>query len=161
MYRLPEVAAAIGLAQLEKIDLFVEKRVKMAELYIDVINSNRCEWLKIQEVPKNDYNCYYTFAMRYQKNDIPWCDFRKKYISNGGDGIFAAWSLCYQEDSIPEILSRLKKMHLGNRFNTNLGICPVAETIQKELMQLTTNQKDINEMNIQADALDKTIKYFN
>ena len=35
------------------------------------------------------------------------------------------------------------------------------EKIQKEIMQLTTNQKDIHEMNIQAEALDKTIKYFN
>ena len=33
MYRLPEVAAAMGLAQLEKLNMFVEKREKMANMY--------------------------------------------------------------------------------------------------------------------------------
>ena len=33
---------------------------------------------------------------------------------------------CYQEDSIPDIKNRLKKMDLDNRFNTNDGICPNA-----------------------------------
>ena len=41
----------------------------MAKLYNEVINSNNCEWLKVQEVPKNDINSYYTFAMRYLKKE--------------------------------------------------------------------------------------------
>jgi len=160
MYRLPEVAAAMGLAQLEKIDWFVEKRIKMAEFYSDIISSNSCSWLKPQQVTVGDINSYYTYALRFLHPDVSWTSFRKKHIENGGDGIFAAWALCYQEDSIPAIMERLKSMGLDNRLVINNGICPNAEMIQPTLMQLTTNQKDINEMKVQADAFDKTIRYF-
>ena len=160
MYRLPEVAAAMGLAQLEKLEWFVEKRIQMATMYTDAIQSNKCTWLKPQEVPNGDVNSYYTYSLRYLHSDISWEIFRQKYIENGGDGIFAAWTLCYQEDSIPDIKKRLESMKLTGRLNTKIGICPTAELIQKELMQFTTNQKDEEEMKIQAEALDKTIKYF-
>jgi len=160
MYRLPEVAAAMGLAQLEKLEWFVDKRITMAKMYTDVILSNKCDWLKNQSVSDGDINSYYTYAVRFIHDDISWVTFRNKYIENGGDGIFAAWTLCYQEDSIPDIKNRLEILGLANRINTNRGICPNAELIQKELMQLTTNQKNKEEMEIQADALEKTINYF-
>ena len=160
MYRLPEVAAAIGLAQLEKIDWFVNKRIKMAQMYTDVIQSNGCDWLKPQKTPKEDVNSYYTFAMRNINQEIPWQQFRKKHIENGGDGIFAAWTLLYKEGSVNKIKERLEKMGLSNRFDTKDGLCENAEIIQRDLMQLTTNQKDDQEMKVQAEALDKTIKYF-
>ena len=58
--------------------------------------------------------------------------FSKKNISeNSGDGIFAAWALLYQEDSIPDIRKRLSKMGLNKYFYTDKGICPNAEIIQK------------------------------
>jgi perosamine synthetase len=160
MYRLPEVAAAMGLAQLEKIDWFVEKRIEMAKMYSDVIQSNKCSWLMPQTVPDGDVNSYYTYALRYVHPDVSWDSFRKKHIENGGDGIFAAWALCYQEDSILDVKNRLKKMGLAKRINTKTGTCPNAELIQKELMQFTTNQKDNDEMKIQAEALYNSIKYF-
>ncbi len=160
MYRLPEVAAAMGLAQLEKVDWFVEKRIKMASLYSKVINDNDCSWLIPQQVPEGDVNSYYTYALKFEHPDIKWSEFRKKHISNGGDGIFAAWALCYQEDSIPEIKNRLESIGLKNRLNCNEGICPNAESIQSRLMQLTTNQKNEVEMEKQAEAFYKTIKSF-
>jgi perosamine synthetase len=160
MYRLPEVAAAMGLAQLEKVDWFVELRRKMAQKYRNVIAETNCDWLHPQIVPKNDENCYYTFAMKFNHPKKNWEDFRLEYIKNGGDGIYAAWTLCYLEDSISDIQNRLSKMGLDGRFNSDLGQCPVAEEIQPELMQLTTNQKDETEMDIQANALRKTIISF-
>lgn len=160
MYRMPEVAAAMGIAQLEKLEWFVDKRIKMANMFTDVIKSNNCTWLRPQSVPDGDVNSYYTYALRYLHNDISWEIFRKQYIANGGDGIFAAWALCYNEDSIPDVKIRLESMGLGGRLNTKVGNCPNAELIQKELMQLTTNQKNEEEMIIQADALDKTIRQY-
>ena len=113
-----------------------------------------------QTVPDGDVNSYYTYALRYVHPDVSWDSFRKKHIENGGDGIFAAWALCYQEDSILDVKNRLKKMGLAKRINTKTGTCPNAELIQKELMQFTTNQKDNDEMKIQAEALYNSIKYF-
>ena len=158
MYRLPEVAAALGLAQVEKLNIFVEKRQKMAKLYTEVVQD--CEWLQEQKTPIGDVNSYYTYAIKFLRNDLDWADFRKKYVENGGDGVYAAWALCYQEDSIPEIKNLLKMIGLENRIITDTGICPIAEKIQPQLMQFTTNQKDEEEMKIQVEALEKTIRYF-
>jgi len=160
MYRLPEVAAAMGLAQLEKLDWFVSLRCKMAEKYRKVISDLKCEWLVPQKIQSGDINCYYTFAAKFLHPDISWVDFRHKYVEFGGDGIYAAWALCYMEDSIPEIKQMLERMHLENRFVTNPGLCPIAEKVQQQLMQLTTNQKDETDMDKQAAILHKTISYF-
>lgn len=157
MYRLPEVAAALGLAQLEKLDWFVQKREKMAALYKEAIKG--CDWLKPQGTPEADRNSYYTFACKFLRKDITWEQFRKKHIEYGGDGIYAAWALLYQEDSIPDIKRLLKTMKLEKRFNTETGICPVAEKIQPQLMQFTTNQND-PDMQKQADALHRAVKFF-
>ena len=160
MYRMPEVAAAIGLAQVEKVDYFVNLRVKMAQKYLKVIQDTKCNWIKPQKTPKGDINSSYAFAAILDNKDIGWEEFRLKFIENGGDGFYAAWTLCYKEDSIDEIKSILKSIELDKRFNTNDGICPNAELVQKKIMQFTTNQKDENEMNIQAEALRKTILYY-
>lgn len=160
MYRLPEVAAALGLAQLEKLDWFVAKREQMASMYKEVIAATNCDYLQAQCVPDGDRNTYYTFAVRYLNDDVKWNDFRKKYCENGGDGIYAAWALCYQEDSIPDVQRILKSMQLDDRLDTEAGICPKAESIQPQLMQFTTNQKDEGSMKVQAEALYKTIRFY-
>jgi perosamine synthetase len=160
MYRLPEVAAAVGLAQVEKINWFVNKRIQMGELYKDIIKSNSCDWLVPQKLPKGDIHSYYTFAMKFSHSDITWQDFRKEYIKNRGDGIYASWTLCYLEDSIPNVKEFLNEIGLKNRFFFEKGLCKNAEKVQRQLMQLTTNQKDENEMYKQGEALNKTIKHF-
>lgn len=160
MYRLPEVAAAIGLAQVEKLDWFVKLRRKMAEKYHQVIEDTKCDWIKPQKTPKGDINSSYAFAATLENDEVAWEDFRLKFIEYGGDGFYAAWTLCYLEDSVGEIKDMLKLIGLDGRFNTKLGICPNAESIQKKIMQFTTNQKDENEMRVQADALKKTILFY-
>lgn len=160
MYRLPEVAAAMGLAQAEKLDWFVGLRQQMASKYLKVIEENSCDWLVPQQTPEEDVNSFYTFAAKYTRTDLPWVDFRRKFVEVGGDGVYAAWALCYLEDSIPEIHQLLEQMHLGGRFQTSPGLCPGAEKAQQQLMQFTTNQKDEVEMDRQAECLDKTIRFF-
>ena len=49
-------------------------------------------------------------------------------------------------------------MGLSNGFDTKDGYVKMLKSF-KNLMQLTTNQKDDQEMKVQAEALDKTIKY--
>ena len=40
------------------------------------------------------------------------------------------------------------------------GLCPVAESIQKQLMQFKTNYRDMKLSEMKADILRKTIKRF-
>src|SRR3989344_7429168 len=97
-YRLPEVAAAIGLAQVERISFLVKKRQQIAAKYLKALK--RCDWIIPQTIPKGYVNSYYTFAVRYEgekKRGVSWYDFRKKFMEFGGDGIYSAWALVYNE----------------------------------------------------------------
>ena len=148
-YRLPELCAAVGLAQLEHFEELIEKRIKMGQGYLDVIRNSDADMLIPQQTPDGFLNTYYTFAARYtgQKQGVTWQSFRKKYIEFGGDGIYAAWQTINNEPAF-------KDNKLG------WGIVSVAETLQNELMQFTTNQPCEEEVNLQKEALKKTLSFY-
>ncbi len=163
-YRLPEVAAAVGLAQLERLDGFVARRQCMAAKYLEAIAA--CAWLKPQKVPPGYVNSYYTFAVRYSGEPVTganWYDFRKKHMQYGGDGIYSAWSLIYREPSMRLLneegryfrdLPARGESYKGFLDNVN---CPVAEELQPMLLQFTTNQATAEQMEVQRDALKRAI----
>ncbi|MBN2311184.1 MAG: DegT/DnrJ/EryC1/StrS family aminotransferase [Candidatus Hydrogenedentes bacterium] len=164
-YRLPEVCAAVGLAQLERVDYFVEMRRTMAQRYLDVIGDHPL--LRPQRVPGGCVHSYYTFAARFEggQRGIAWKEFREKYKEHGGDGIYAAWSLLYNEPVIKEARFYGKGCptacpHYAGAFNVEAGQCPNAESVQPKLMQFTTNQAGEAECAQQAEAMRKTLDYF-
>ena len=146
-YRFPELCAAVGLAQCERIQEFVNLRIKMAESYLQILNNSS---LFIPQKVQDGYtNTYYTFAARFLGNDcgISWYDFRKKYMEFGGDGIYAAHQLVYNEPCF-------------RQNNIGYGKAPVSEKLQQELMLFTTNQRNEDERKSQTLALQKTLDYF-
>ncbi len=146
-YRMPELCAAVGLAQCERIEEFVQLRIDMAKEYLESMKNNP---LFVLQAVQNGYkNSYWTFTVRFlgKNYNITWQEFRKKYIEFGGDGIYAAHQLVYHEPCFEE-----------NNFG--IGKTPVAEQLQKELMLFTTNQKDQEERDIQIKALEKTLEHF-
>lgn len=168
-YRLSELGASVALAQVEKLDWLVAKRQQMAKKYLEALEG--CDWITPQFLPKGYVHSYYTFVARYdglEKKGIGWYDFRKKYMEFGGDGIYAAWVLIYDEPV-------MKLMSEKGRFSKDLkgqapsykgflkgnSHCPNAEFLQPKLLQFTTNQKAVGEMNLQRDILKKTIRFFN
>ena len=167
-YRLPEVAAAVGLAQLEQIDYLVGKRKQIATKYLEALDS--CDFLKPQKVPKGFIHSYWTFAAKYEgkeRKGVNWYDFRKKFMEFGGDGIYAAWTLVYNEPIMKMISEEGKyfkeikgqgRYHRGFLKNVK---CPNAEMIQPKLMQFTANQGIEKDMDIQINALKRTINFFN
>jgi len=146
-YRMPELCAAVGLAQLERIDEFIDLRTKMAEGYLEIMKSSSI--FVPQKVPKEFKNTYWTFAARFLGKDygISWQEFRKKYMEYGGDGIYAAHQLVYNEPCF-----RNNKIGIGHT--------PVAEKLQRELMLFTTNQMNAQERDIQINTLGKTLRFF-
>jgi perosamine synthetase len=143
---MPELCAAVGLAQCERLEKFVELRVKMGQQYLEVLSDSKLFFP--QKTQDGFKNTYWTFAAKFLGDDfgIGWQEFRKKYIEFGGDGIYAAHQLVYNEPCF-------KNYYKSS--NT-----PVAEDLQKQLMLFTTNQKDENERNIQISALEKTLRFF-
>ena len=164
-YRLPEVCAAVGLAQLERADYFIEMRTTMARLMIETIGDNPL--LRPQRTPQDCVNTHWTLACRFEgaQRGIAWQDFRKKHVENGGDGIYAAWSLLYNEPVIQNAAFYGKGCptacpHYQGTFNVSAGQCPNAEKVQPKIMQFTTNQGTQAERDQQLDALRKTLKHF-
>jgi len=146
-YRLPELCAAVGLAQCERVEFFVKLRETIGNQYLEVMTDSN---LFIPQKTQDGFrNTYWTFPTRFLGNEynISWYDFRKKYVENGGDGIYSAHQTVNNEPCF-------KNSNLG------YGDVPVAESLQKELMLFTTNQKDENDRSIQINALQKTIEFF-
>ena len=157
-YRMPEFLAAIGLGQLERIDELIELRQKSAQIFIDIMNDSDC--LYPQKTPDESTNSYYTLGAIYdgeKKYGVSWTDFRKKYVNNGGDGIYGAWSVPYLEPSIKNnrFIDRNPKIY--KKVSYNEGLCPIAEGIQKKLMQFKTNYRNLDLAKSKAQALRKTI----
>ena len=157
-YRMPEVAAALGLAQTERLDHFINLRISIAELYHDAIGG--CKFLVPQINPGGLLNTYWTFVVKYENEEVPWSDFRKKFIEFGGDGIYAAWALSYEETLISEGRYKIHCPTVYDGIDFPRGICPVAEELQPKLMQFVTNYGSVEEAGHMAEALRKTINYY-
>jgi perosamine synthetase len=147
-YRMPELCAAVALAQCEKINDFIDLRIKMGEEYGKILKNSNL--FKPQLVYDGYKNTYFTYAARFlgKKYGVEWQEFRKKYMEFGGDGIYAAQQLVFNEPCF-------KEAKLG------WGETPIAEKIQKDVMLFTTNQKNEEERNFQISALQKTLDFFN
>jgi perosamine synthetase len=158
-YRLSEVAAAMGLAQAERMEEFIQLRIDIAEMYLDVVKD--CAYLMPQKTPEGYKNTYWSVAMTYERDDLSWQDFRYKYMDYGGDGIYAAWALLYQEEVFA---SQIWRKHCPPLYETleypAEGMCPNAEAIQPKIMQFVNNYGSVAEAEPKIDALRKTIEYF-
>lgn len=146
-YRLPEICAAVGLAQCERVEYFVNLRETMGNAYLDILKDS--DLFEPQKILPGYRHTYWTFATKFRGKDygISWYDFRKKYMENGGDGIYSAHQTVNNEPCF-------KNSKIGT------GDVPVAESLQKELMLFTTNQKNETERNLQLIALEKTLLFF-
>ena len=158
-YRLSEVAAAMGLAQAERMEEFIALRIDIANMYFDVVAD--CDYLVPQEVPDGYTNTYWTVAMTYERDDVSWQDFRMKYTELGGDGIYAAWALLYHEEVFSSGNWRAHCPPLyQDLYYPATGMCPNAEAVQPKIMQFVNNYGSVDEAVPKVDALRQTIEYF-
>ena len=145
-YRMNQLAAAVALAQIERWEFFINLRMLAGMKYSESIAGSHL--LKAQKNITGTKNSYYTFSSRFIENEeVSWHTFRKKYMEFGGDGIYSASKLLYQEP----IFSDLK---IGK------GKTPCAEKLQGEIMNFTTNQSNENEIDTQCEIMLKTRRYF-
>lgn len=155
-YRMSELCAAVALAQVERLEELVEQRIKVARLYAESVKG--CRWLVPQAVPDGYKHSYWTYVLKLEnEGGFSWYDFRKKYMELGGDGIYAAWQLNYLEPPFHEQRFHTKE-HPAREYKP--GLCPVAESVQPKLLQFKTNYMDISVAERKADALAKTVAYF-
>ncbi len=162
-YRMSHLQAAVALEQTERMDELVDRRMKIAEIYLDAVSG--CSWLIPQYTPSGYKNSYWTFVCRFdeKKAGCGWYEFREKFYQKGGDLIYGAWRLTYQEPIFQErrflggFFPIDSEIYHGPRQEYKPGLCPVAEKIQPMLMQFKTNYVEIDFAQHQAKILKEAI----
>lgn len=160
-YRMPEFTAAVAFAQLERVDELVKMRQDSARIFMDVIKE--CDFLIPQETPTDYVNSYYSLGVRYLGKDkigVSWQDFRKEYVEMGGDGYYGAWSVPYLEPVIAERMFAGRLPHIYESAKYEEGLCPVAERVQKQIMQMKTNYRDLDLAKRKANILYQLIRKY-
>jgi len=165
-YRLPEVAAAVGLAQVGRLNEYVAKRQQIWALYADAVHD--CPYIKPQRTPPDYVNACWTFAARYEGEEaigVPWHDFAEKYRELSGEGVYAAWSVIYLEPVMVDQQFYGKgcptrcPLYEGH-VDWKKGLCPTAEAVQPKIMQFKGNIGELSEAKRLADALHETVEFF-
>ena len=150
-YRLPEVCAAMALAQLENIDHLVGMRKKCGEAYSNAVEGT--EWIHPQKTPEEYENSYFAYTFAVDTNKISWDEFRQIFLEEGGEPFYASWKLTYDEPAFKEMTP--KTPNWGHHISTD---CPIAEDLQPRLIQLKTNFGSNEKIEEQARALKRTIE---
>ncbi len=158
-YRMADLCAAVALGQTERMEELVEARCKAAACYEE--QAAACEWLHPQLVKDGNIHSYWTYVLRLDIEKVGWHEFRRKYLELGGDGIYAAWRLSYQEPMFRNkfFLNR-EKLGLYDSYDYNSVHCENAEFLQPRLLQFKTNYYNLEDAERQADILRKTIAYY-
>jgi len=145
-YRMSEVGAAVGLAQFERIDYIVGRRISVAKMFAEAVND--CNWMVPQYEPEGYKNSHYTFSSEYKGLDmlgITWKEFYQMYVDMGGDGFYSACVVPYLEP-VFQNNENYKKVYTK-------GVCPIAEDLQKKIMQFKTNYRSLSVAQEKADIL--------
>ena len=150
-YRMSELCAAVLLAQLERLDVFVAWRRRTAAAFDRVVRET--SWLRPQQVPDSCEHSYWSYVVQLDDGGAgpTWQQFYDKFVELGGEGFYGAWSLTYLE---PIFLDGT----VGKKYSA--GLCPVAEAVQPRLIQFKTNYGDQDAIDRQTEALARTIRLF-
>jgi perosamine synthetase len=161
-YRMPELCSAVALAQLENIDLLVKRRIKVADIFLKEAR-NYDRWFVPQKVPSNCKHSYWTLAVKLETNNFSWKEFTDKFRQFGGDNVYAAWKLSYQEPAFRNLRFLGREKLIKKKFLLNYSrksLCPNAEYLQPRLLQFKTNYWKISRAYKQANVLKKTLEFF-
>jgi len=142
-YRMNPLSAAVGLGQLEGIDFFLQSRRRCAELYNQAIDGISF----LQPQFQNESHSYYTWGVRFDPDlaGISWQDFYDLFTEMGGDGFYANCMVPYLEPSL--------RGQSNSQQKFDPGLCPVAESLQVNVMAFKTNYLDLSKAESQADIL--------
>ena len=163
--RLPEVAAAVALAELERLDQLGEMRTYSAMAFERVVQD--CDWLVPQNTPEGYVNAYWNYAVRITRNDIVWAEFLAAFVELGGDGFYGPYRPAHLEPVFPKLNQAADENpdrypHFAGRLpRYERGTCPVWEEIQPRVIMLKTNYFDTADADRQAEAFAEAIKRFN
>ena len=68
-YRMTDIQGAVGLVQLQKLDMFIDERAKMAEWYRNSLSD--IEWLNLPAEPENGQHGWQSFVTYVDPKNAP------------------------------------------------------------------------------------------
>jgi len=149
-YRMNSISAAIGIAQLQRVDHIVARRQACGEMFMEAVHG--CGWMVPQKVSEGTEHTFYTFAVDYRgeaDRGLKWKQFYNRYREMGGDGFYGHVVIPYLEPSLRG------KAFGGIRMVP--GLCPRAEELQPRIMQFKTNYRNLEEAREKTNILKKLI----
>ena len=169
-FRMSSVQAAVGLAQLERLDYLVAARCHIGAQYEQALIDEGCEWLIKPHVPEGCTHTYWTYTclLDEEKLGADWRTFRTVFIEHGGDGLYSAWRPVHLEPVFrnlafyarPDQAPNFDPRYKGKVKSYQEGDCPVCEELQPRLCQFKTSMQTLERVDQQVDALRKTIRHF-
>jgi len=169
-FRMTAMQAALGLAQLQRLDYLVAARRYIAWQYEKIIQEEKCPWLVPPCVPEGCTHAYWTYVCKLDETLLgrDWREFRKTFIRHGGDGLYSAWKPLHLEPIFQTLAffgPREKAPNFDPRYRGRVkaygeGDCPTIESLQRRLCQFKTSMQTLDKVNQQAEALQKTLRYY-
>jgi len=162
-YRLPELCAAVALAQLERLDDQVAWRRAVAAGYAEVFAGH--DWLKPQAVPEGLVHSYWCYTVRLDTEEITWHQLRDQIVQCGGEPVYGAWRPVHLEPAFRGERFYGKgcpnhcPLYGGTPQKYEAGLCPQAERLQPRLFQFRTNYPR-DRAQRQLDAVAQAIAHF-
>lgn len=164
-YRMPEVVAAVGLAQLRKLDRFLASRREVASYYGRVLD--KCEWIRPQLVPEYATHTYYAHVSRFVPEKAPVTRDRFKEIL-AEEEVASGWCAwrypAHMQPAITEESAYGGKFgcptrcpHAARKVEYGQGVCPVAESIHQNLLHFGTCLADPAQGKANAERLARAI----
>jgi len=169
-FRMSTPQAALGLAQLERLDWLVAARRYIASQYEAVIEEEQCEWLIPPYVPEDRTSSCYIYACKLDEEllGVDWRQFRKTFIAKGGDGLYGSTSPVHIEPIFQTMAfygSRERSPNFDPRYRGNVksyneGDCPNVEEFRKYMCLFKTSMQTLEKVNGEVEALREAIRYY-
>jgi perosamine synthetase len=169
-FRMSAPQAALGMAQLERLDYLVAARRYTASRYEAVIREEKCEWLIPPYVPDGCTHAYWAYACKLDESllGVDWREFRRTFIEHGGDGLYGMWVPVHLEPIFQtmafygtrERAPNFDPRYRGRVKSYNAGDCPNVESFRKQLCLFKTGMQTLDKVSRQVDALRATIRYY-
>lgn len=155
-YRMPDLCAAVSLAQLERANQLVKQREHAANLIKNAMNGSTL--FKPQTNPQGCHNTYWAYAvvLNSDRPEKDWYRFRDLFLKNGGHGFYGAWKLTYEEPFFQNDVG--KRSEIWQSYQK--GLCPAAEFLQPRMLQLKTNYWCTGEAERNAEILERTMREY-
>jgi perosamine synthetase len=163
-YRLPEIAAAAALGELERVEELVEMRQAVAQCFAPVVAD--CPWLVPQKTPEGCVHSHWVYAARIARDDLDWAAFRRKFVELGGDGFYGSYLPVHREPVFANLNQLVEErpdrypQFAGRLPDYRTMSCPVWDAIQPRVVQLKTNYFELDAARRQAEILAQTIAFF-